>query len=247
MFFFLFNLDYYSLINYSHPSFIILILLSKCLSLSGPLKSSFLHFQASMCLFARGDLRKTSRISLNLCTTLFNNTVLMLVLNVYVYLKLTTHPEKTNTVVKKKWMKAWCWFRMSINFQSEVNFCVCVCVFLCHSSVVFLLVCSLSFTWQVIWKVSRRYSTFSDCSFLRIHRVNNVFTVTEFKCAKMSRLQEVYLDKSDCFLSWWKMVHFDPQERLEYEGLPVPVSLRTNTIKYIYWQLNAFCNMQWFH
>ncbi|XP_037539591.1 cilia- and flagella-associated protein 161 [Nematolebias whitei] len=46
------------------------------------------------------------------------------------------------------------------------------------------------------------------------------------KCAKMSRLQEVYLDKSDCFLSWWKMVHFDPQERLEYEGLPVPANVK---------------------
>lgn len=28
------------------------------------------------------------------------------------------------------------------------------------------------------------------------------------------------------FLSWWKIVHFDPQERLEYEGQPVPVSLK---------------------
>lgn len=47
------------------------------------------------------------------------------------------------------------------------------------------------------------------------------------KCAKMSRLQEVYLDESNCFLTRWKVVHFDPQERLEYEGLPVPVSRRS--------------------
>ncbi|XP_013858971.1 cilia- and flagella-associated protein 161 [Austrofundulus limnaeus] len=46
------------------------------------------------------------------------------------------------------------------------------------------------------------------------------------KCAKMSRLQEVYLDDSDCFLTWWKVVHFDPQERLEYEGLPVTANMK---------------------
>uniref|UniRef100_A0A3Q3AU55 Cilia and flagella associated protein 161 n=1 Tax=Kryptolebias marmoratus TaxID=37003 RepID=A0A3Q3AU55_KRYMA len=46
------------------------------------------------------------------------------------------------------------------------------------------------------------------------------------KCAKMSRLQDVYLDESDGFLSWWKMVHFDPQERLEYEGHPVPANMK---------------------
>ena len=47
----------------------------------------------------------------------------------------------------------------------------------------------------------------------------------EFKCAKKSRLQEVSLNMDSSFLSWWKIVHFDPQERLEYEGLPAPVSL----------------------
>ncbi|XP_041853363.1 cilia- and flagella-associated protein 161 isoform X1 [Melanotaenia boesemani] len=46
------------------------------------------------------------------------------------------------------------------------------------------------------------------------------------KCAKMSRLQEVYLDENDCFLSWWKIVHFDPLERLEYEGQPVPADVK---------------------
>ena len=45
------------------------------------------------------------------------------------------------------------------------------------------------------------------------------------KCAKKSQLQEVNLEDSVSFLSWWKIVHFDPQERLEYEGQPVPVSL----------------------
>ncbi|KAK5602172.1 hypothetical protein CRENBAI_015891 [Crenichthys baileyi] len=44
------------------------------------------------------------------------------------------------------------------------------------------------------------------------------------KCAKKSGLQEVYLDNSTCFLSWWRIVHFDPQERLEYEGQPVPAN-----------------------
>uniref|UniRef100_A0A3P8T9G8 Cilia and flagella associated protein 161 n=1 Tax=Amphiprion percula TaxID=161767 RepID=A0A3P8T9G8_AMPPE len=40
-------------------------------------------------------------------------------------------------------------------------------------------------------------------------------------CAKKSRLQEVNLDDSCSFLSWWRTVHFDPQERLEHEGQPV--------------------------
>ncbi|XP_040018419.2 cilia- and flagella-associated protein 161 [Gasterosteus aculeatus] len=45
------------------------------------------------------------------------------------------------------------------------------------------------------------------------------------KCAMKSRLQEVNLDDSGSFMSWWKVVHFDPQERLEYEGQPVPVNM----------------------
>ncbi|XP_036006041.1 cilia- and flagella-associated protein 161 [Fundulus heteroclitus] len=44
------------------------------------------------------------------------------------------------------------------------------------------------------------------------------------KRSKMSGFQEVYLDDSMCFLSWWKIVYFDPQERLEYEGQPVPAN-----------------------
>ncbi|KAM4733793.1 cilia- and flagella-associated protein 161 isoform 2-T2 [Anableps anableps] len=44
------------------------------------------------------------------------------------------------------------------------------------------------------------------------------------KRAKMSGLQEVYLDNCTYFLSWWKIAHLDPQERLEYEGQPVPAN-----------------------
>ncbi|XP_034445115.1 cilia- and flagella-associated protein 161 isoform X1 [Hippoglossus hippoglossus] len=46
------------------------------------------------------------------------------------------------------------------------------------------------------------------------------------KCAKISRLQEVNLVDEGSFLSWWKIVHFDPQERLEYEGQPVPADMK---------------------
>ncbi|XP_035497245.1 cilia- and flagella-associated protein 161 isoform X2 [Scophthalmus maximus] len=45
-------------------------------------------------------------------------------------------------------------------------------------------------------------------------------------CAKKSRLQEVDLVDNASFLSWWKIVHFDPQERLEYEGQPVPANVK---------------------
>ncbi|KAJ0069421.1 hypothetical protein NL108_006014 [Boleophthalmus pectinirostris] len=45
-------------------------------------------------------------------------------------------------------------------------------------------------------------------------------------CAKKSRLQEVSLETQGSFLSWWKVVHFDPQERLEHEGLPVPANAK---------------------
>uniref|UniRef100_UPI0037E7907F cilia- and flagella-associated protein 161 n=1 Tax=Semicossyphus pulcher TaxID=241346 RepID=UPI0037E7907F len=46
------------------------------------------------------------------------------------------------------------------------------------------------------------------------------------KCAKNSRLQEVNLDEGCSFLSSWKIVHFDPQERLEYEGQPAPANVK---------------------
>ncbi|XP_029290159.1 cilia- and flagella-associated protein 161 [Cottoperca gobio] len=45
------------------------------------------------------------------------------------------------------------------------------------------------------------------------------------KCAKKSRLQEVNLEDGGSFLSWWKIVYFDPQERLEYEDQPVPANM----------------------
>ncbi|XP_061677712.1 cilia- and flagella-associated protein 161 isoform X2 [Syngnathoides biaculeatus] len=45
------------------------------------------------------------------------------------------------------------------------------------------------------------------------------------KSALRSRLQEVSLDESESFPAWWKVVHFDPQERLEHEGLPVPANV----------------------
>lgn len=46
------------------------------------------------------------------------------------------------------------------------------------------------------------------------------------KCAKMSRLQEVNLETEGSFLSWWKIVHYDPQERLEFEGQTVPANTK---------------------
>ncbi|XP_069018872.1 cilia- and flagella-associated protein 161 isoform X1 [Embiotoca jacksoni] len=46
------------------------------------------------------------------------------------------------------------------------------------------------------------------------------------KYAKKSHLQEVNLDDNASFLSWWKVVHFDPQERLEYEDQPVPANVK---------------------
>uniref|UniRef100_A0A3Q3WEP0 Cilia and flagella associated protein 161 n=1 Tax=Mola mola TaxID=94237 RepID=A0A3Q3WEP0_MOLML len=46
------------------------------------------------------------------------------------------------------------------------------------------------------------------------------------KCARMSRLQEVNLDVDCSVQSCWKIVYFDPQERLEYEGQPVPANVK---------------------
>ncbi|KAK3548910.1 hypothetical protein QTP70_021697 [Hemibagrus guttatus] len=46
------------------------------------------------------------------------------------------------------------------------------------------------------------------------------------KCAKKSRLQEVSLVPQKDFLCWWKLLYFDPQERLEHEGFPVQVSTK---------------------
>ncbi|XP_026870922.2 cilia- and flagella-associated protein 161 isoform X1 [Electrophorus electricus] len=41
------------------------------------------------------------------------------------------------------------------------------------------------------------------------------------KCAKLSRQQEVSLVEQHGFFCWWRVVYFDPQERLEHEGYPV--------------------------
>ncbi|XP_047451275.1 cilia- and flagella-associated protein 161 [Mugil cephalus] len=46
------------------------------------------------------------------------------------------------------------------------------------------------------------------------------------KFAKKSRLQEVNLEDSCSFVTWWKLVHYDPQERLEYEGQPAPANVK---------------------
>ncbi|XP_029378304.1 cilia- and flagella-associated protein 161 [Echeneis naucrates] len=46
------------------------------------------------------------------------------------------------------------------------------------------------------------------------------------KCAKKSRLQEVNLVENYSYLSGWKVVHFDPQERLEHEGHPIPANAK---------------------
>uniref|UniRef100_A0A8C1M8L4 Cilia and flagella associated protein 161 n=1 Tax=Cyprinus carpio TaxID=7962 RepID=A0A8C1M8L4_CYPCA len=47
---------------------------------------------------------------------------------------------------------------------------------------------------------------------------------TFLKCAKKSRLQELSLVEEFDFLRWWKVIYFDPQERLENEGYPVQVN-----------------------
>ncbi|XP_066541123.1 cilia- and flagella-associated protein 161 [Hoplias malabaricus] len=44
------------------------------------------------------------------------------------------------------------------------------------------------------------------------------------KCAKKSRLQEVNLVEQQDFLCWWRVLYFDPQERLEHDGYPVEVN-----------------------
>lgn len=54
--------------------------------------------------------------------------------------------------------------------------------------------------------------------------VSLILTPSLLKCAQLSRLQEVSLDVGNSFLSWWKITHFDPQERLEHDGQPISVS-----------------------
>ncbi|XP_023698845.1 cilia- and flagella-associated protein 161 isoform X2 [Paramormyrops kingsleyae] len=47
---------------------------------------------------------------------------------------------------------------------------------------------------------------------------------TFLKCARRSRLQEVSLSSHTSFFTCWQVVYLDPQERMENEGLPVPVN-----------------------
>ncbi|XP_046856889.1 cilia- and flagella-associated protein 161-like isoform X2 [Xenia sp. Carnegie-2017] len=47
---------------------------------------------------------------------------------------------------------------------------------------------------------------------------------TFMKCAKKSRHQEILLTEETSFLSCWKVLCYDPQERLETEGLPIPAN-----------------------
>ncbi|KAJ8398317.1 hypothetical protein AAFF_G00428870 [Aldrovandia affinis] len=51
-------------------------------------------------------------------------------------------------------------------------------------------------------------------------------TKTLQKFAKKSRLQEVNLTDEPSFLTRWQAVYFHPEERMEYEGLPVPVNAK---------------------
>ncbi|KAF7224515.1 cilia and flagella associated protein 161, partial [Nothobranchius furzeri] len=50
----------------------------------------------------------------------------------------------------------------------------------------------------------------------------NVMLWFTIKFAEKSGLQAVYLNDSHSPLSWWRIVHFDPEERLEYKDQPVP-------------------------
>lgn len=44
------------------------------------------------------------------------------------------------------------------------------------------------------------------------------------KSAKKSRHQEITLVNEASYLTQWKVVHFNPQLRMEYEGMPVPAN-----------------------
>jgi len=50
--------------------------------------------------------------------------------------------------------------------------------------------------------------------------------VTFNKCAKKSRQQEVTLTEETSYMCCWKVTCFDPQFRLESEGMPVPANQR---------------------
>lgn len=46
------------------------------------------------------------------------------------------------------------------------------------------------------------------------------------ECAKKSRQQKVTLDENTTFMSHWRILCFDPQQRLETEGMPVPANTK---------------------
>jgi len=49
---------------------------------------------------------------------------------------------------------------------------------------------------------------------------------TFMKSAKKSRLQEVSLTSNVSYLCQWEILHFDPQQRFETEGSPVPANVK---------------------
>lgn len=49
---------------------------------------------------------------------------------------------------------------------------------------------------------------------------------TFMKSAKKSRLQEVSLTSNVSYLCHWQILHFDPQQRFETEGSPVPANTK---------------------
>ncbi|XP_019912237.2 cilia- and flagella-associated protein 161 isoform X2 [Esox lucius] len=48
-----------------------------------------------------------------------------------------------------------------------------------------------------------------------------LYLTSDHQNFQKSRLQEVVMEQQANFLSWWKVLHNDPQDRLENEGLPV--------------------------
>lgn len=49
---------------------------------------------------------------------------------------------------------------------------------------------------------------------------------TFVKCARKSRMQEVFLTAEPSYLTCWQTSYFDPQMRMEFEGEPVPANTK---------------------
>ncbi|KAJ1179089.1 hypothetical protein NDU88_004325 [Pleurodeles waltl] len=49
---------------------------------------------------------------------------------------------------------------------------------------------------------------------------------TFVKCARKSRMQEVFLTAQASYLTCWQTSYFDPQMRMEFEGEPVPANIK---------------------